>query len=294
MISEEKIRELVRMGNENRNLDYKGAFSWDQPGNDTKCELAKDVLAFANTRDGGVILIGVNDKSGDLEGLTEEQYTSFDQTKLNNFVEKYTDPRHTSRVHRMVVDGKRVVVIDVPEFSELPILCACDANSSSNSSRLILRKAALYMRTARATSELIEDADAMRELLNRGLLRRQNDLLRAFKQIIQPSEIDPQREPRIEFKTEVERAERYFVELNGGEFAQSPHWEVQMQPEDYLPNRLPNLMELQHLTQQSAISLRGWTFPIVGRVSGSEWTNFEGGSQSFYAGRGRGDKPEAI
>ena len=292
MISVERIRELVQLGTENRNLDYKGAFSWADARPDEKCEIAKDVLAFSNTRDGGVILIGVHDKSGILEGLTEEQYASFDQTKFNNFVQKFTDPRHTANVHRLVIDEKRVVVIDIPEFSDVPILCARDANSSSNPSKLILRRAVLYKRTDRATSEAIEDAEEMRELLSRGLLRLQDDLLRAFKQIVQPNALDRNLEPGAKFRAEAESAELYFSELDGGSFALLPHWAVQMQPESYIANRIPTATELQRRIQESAISLRGWTFPIVGRVSASQWTNFEDGSQSFH--NGRGDRPEAI
>ena len=239
MIAIERIRELIQLGNENLNLDYKGAFSWDQANNDQKCEIRKDVLAFSNARDGGVILVGVNDKTGVLEGLTEEQYASFDQTKFNRFIQKYTDPRHTSSIHRIIIDEKRVVVIDIPEFADVPILCARDANSSLNPSRLILRKAALYKRTERATSEPIEDAEGMRELLNRGLLRRQDELLRAFKQIIEPSDIRPTQEPEAEFKAEVESAVVYFSGLDGGTFAELPHWSVWIQPETYIANRIP-------------------------------------------------------
>lgn len=213
MISAERIRELVRLGNENRNLDYKGAFSWQGASNDEKCEIVKDVLAFSNTRDGGMILIGVNDKTGVFEGLTEEQFASFDQTKFNSFVHKYTDPRHTSNVHRVVVDQQRVVAIDIPEFADVPTLCARDANSSVSQNRLILRRAALYMRTDRATSEMIDDADAMRELLNRGLMRRQNELFRAIKQIVLPNQATTISEQGAEFKAEVEDAERYLSEL---------------------------------------------------------------------------------
>jgi hypothetical protein len=292
VISVERIRELIRLGNENCNLDYKGAFSWEKASNDEKCEITKDLLSFSNTRDGGVILIGVNDKSGALEGLTEEQYASFDQTKFNNFVQKYTDPRHTANVHRIVIDEKRVVVIDIPEFADVPILCARDANSSVNPSRLILRRAALYMRTEKATSELIEDADAMRELLNRGLLRRQDELLRAIKQIVLPNQTTTTFEPGAEFKAEVEDAERYFSELDDGAFSQLPRWTVQLQPEMYLANRISSSSQLQRLVLDSAISLRGWTFPIVGRVTGAVWTNFDGGSQSYF--NGRGQRPEAL
>ena len=115
----------------------------------------------------------------------------------------------------------------------------------------------------------------MRELLNRGLLRRQDELLRAFKQIVQPNALNHALEPGAEFKAEAESAELFFSELDGGSFAQLPHWTVQMQPESYTVDRIPAATELQRRIQASAISLRGWTFPIVGRVHASQWTNFE-------------------
>lgn len=239
-----------------------------------------------------MILIGVNDESGTVEGLTEKQYASFDQTKLNAFVHKYTEPRHTANVHRLVVDQKRVVAIDVPEFADVPILCARHAHSSVNQSKLILRRATLYMRTEKATSEPIEDTDAMRELLNRGLVRRQDELLRAIRQIVLPNQTTPLGEPGAEFKAEVEDAERYLSDFENGMFAQLPRWTVQLQPGTYVADRIPSASHLQRLVQESAISLRGWTFPIVGRVSGAVWTNFDGGSQSYF--NGPGQRPEAL
>lgn len=152
-----------------------------------------------------------------------------------------------------------------------------DANSSSPS-RLILKRAVLYKRTDRATSETIEDAEEMRELLNRGLLRQQDELLKAFKQIIQPNELTHTLEPGAEFRAEIESAQLYFSGLEGGSFAQLTHWTVQMQPESYIVDRISTATELRRRVQASAISLRGWSFPIVGRVHASQWTNFENGT----------------
>jgi hypothetical protein len=75
-------------------------------------------------------------------------------------------------------------------------------------------------------------------------------------------------------------------------FAQLPRWTVQFRPETYIASRISSASQLQRLVQESAISLRGWTFPIVGRVSGAVWTNFEGGSQSYF--NAPGQRPEAL
>lgn len=77
-----------------------------------------------------------------------------------------------------------------------------------------------------------------------------------------------------------------------GAFAQLPRWTVQLRPETYIASRISSASHLQRLVQESAISLRGWTFPIVGRVSGAVWTNFDGGSQSYF--NAQGQRPEAL
>lgn len=77
-----------------------------------------------------------------------------------------------------------------------------------------------------------------------------------------------------------------------GTFTQLPRWTVQLRPETYIASRISSASQLQRLVQESAISLRGWTFPIVGRVTGAVWTNFDGGSQSYF--NARGQRPEAL
>jgi hypothetical protein len=282
VISENRIRELISLGNENRNLDFKGAFSWATATTEEKCEIVKDVLAFANTRDGGVILVGVNDKTGAIEGLTDDQFASFDQTKFNEFVHKYIDPRHTCGVCRLVLDTHKVVAIEVPEFGDVPVLCKSSIQNSLKPTQLILRQAGLYKRTDKATSELIDDADEMRELINRGLLRRQDELLRAFKQILLPQESLTSSAPGVEFREEINAGRKYFDELEDGKLMQSGHWFLLIRPEMYIRDRIATLLDLQRRVQTSAVSLRGWSFPIAGRTGNATWSNFNGGSQSFY------------
>lgn len=77
-----------------------------------------------------------------------------------------------------------------------------------------------------------------------------------------------------------------------GTFAHLPRWTVQLRPETYIASRISSASQLQRLVQESAISLRGWTFPIVGRATGATWTNFDGGSQSYF--NAHNQRPEAL
>ena len=68
---------------ESRGLDYKAPMSFG-PGNREKAKIIKCLMAFANTQDGGSILVGVSEASGKFvsSGLTDRQADSFDQSKV--------------------------------------------------------------------------------------------------------------------------------------------------------------------------------------------------------------------
>jgi hypothetical protein len=282
ILSKQHLRDLIASGSENRNLDYKQPFSWSNITRDEKLGIVKDVLAFANTRDGGVILIGVEDKTNAFIGLSEEEAGSFDQTSFNDFVHKYTDPQHTCYLQRREIDGKRIVAIVVPEFEDVPVLCKQTVQAEREVNKIVVRKAGLYKRTDKATSELIENDTDMRELLNRGILRRQDELMYAIRQILLPTDAQAMSDTNTAYVTEIQDALIYFGALWSGKLLDGPHWTLTMRPVNYAKDRIPNLAVLQNRVQASAVSLRGWTFPIVNQVSDSGWSNFSGGSQSSH------------
>ena len=278
MITDDKIRELIAIGGESRNLDYKGPFSWSSVSKDEKIKIAKDVLAFANARDGGVILIGVDDATGELLGLSDEQFSSFDQTKFNDFVQVYTDPRHTSNIYRRELDGKKIVVIEIPEFVDVPIVCRQEATSSADPHKTYLRKAALYKRTDKATSEAIDDADELRELLNRALLRRQDELMAAMTRII-----NPQRQPEpiaelASYDGEISETDEFISLKIHDALANLGHWTVTFRPTRYVRNRIPELRTVQSMVREARVTARGRDFPYIAEPNAS---NFGRGFQSW-------------
>lgn len=277
MISDQKIRELIAIGNENRNLDYKGPFSWAAAQKDEQIAIVKDVLAFANTRDGGVLLVGVNDKTGVLDGLTDEQSSSFEQTRFNDFIQEYTEPKHACFIYHRDIDSKKIVVVEIPEFSDTPILCKRTVQSTADPKKILLRKAGLYKRTDKATSELVEDSSEMRELLNRGLLRRQDELMTAMNRILRPRGDSQSVESESQYVAEMDEAINFLEGIGEGRLRQLPHWVLAIRPASYSKKRIPELGELQRLVRDSVVSLRGWTFP---HINEGYLTNFSDGFQS--------------
>lgn len=60
-------------------------------------------------------------------------------------------------------------------------------------------------------------------------------------------------------------------------FQASPRWELIAHPSQYLPERIPNLPNLQRFIKESQVSLRGWPFPFLG--SSGEQSAFNTGFQ---------------
>jgi predicted HTH transcriptional regulator len=155
----QELRDLVQHGREERNLEYKGSVSWSDP--EIKAKLTKAALAMSNIRDGGAIVVGV-EQGGELfkpVGLTQEQLDSFGQDSVASYVNNFADPYVELTVLRGDIGGEQFVVIQVREFQEPPTICRRDG--------IGLRKGAIYARTRRIhkSAEVPGQAE-MREILD--------------------------------------------------------------------------------------------------------------------------------
>ena len=126
--SSELIRFIEAAG-ENINVDAKAAMEWD--GQEHSASLAKDILAFANSRDGGVIVIGKAEKDDgqfELTGVTPEQAATFETTKVATWVNNHCDPSVHLSCNTVAHEAKLFVVITVREFDDVPIMCTKNLN----------------------------------------------------------------------------------------------------------------------------------------------------------------------
>jgi len=167
------LRDVLERGNEARNLECKERIDWHTASDDEKCEIVKDILAMANTQGGGWIIFGVRNEPFELVGLTEDEFNSLDNTAVNDFVAIYTDPPHRVDVQRAEYETKPVAGIFVPEFEDLPVICAKERHSSTDQRKLILRKSAIYVRTDKANSEEVSSSAQLRALLELAISKRQ-------------------------------------------------------------------------------------------------------------------------
>lgn len=149
-LSEGKLRMLLDLKEERSELDYKEAF--DNSSTRDKVELAKDVLAMANTN-GGYLVLGVRD-DGTPVGLSRDQYEQLGGSNLANKVNAYCRPRQASltlRKHDTEVGAVKMLLalVFVRKKEGLPIFMARDGtypHPTRKTQECAFRKDDVYVR----------------------------------------------------------------------------------------------------------------------------------------------------
>jgi len=280
MLTEDDVRRLLSLRTENRNLDYKRTCNWSTATNDEKCEIVKDILAMSNTQDGGQLIFGVEDETFEPAGMSDAEFQSFDPTRLNDFLRRFTDPPLACGVYKFTFDGRRCAVIEVPEFSEVPIICKADANSAIEPRRLILKRGGMYVRTDRPSSELVSSVEEMRDLVGRASRKKREELLRSIRDLLAGNDAVQQDEAQPAYDAELEETDGFFTEVLPADFNNHAHWKVVVHPGTYAEHRVPTHQQLGELLRRSSVALRGWDFPHTDRDNAS---NFAQGRQSSTA-----------
>ncbi|RIK10618.1 MAG: hypothetical protein DCC49_02895 [Acidobacteria bacterium] len=178
MITTNELEEILAFDREQRRVEFKGPGSLDD--NRFFAKVTRAVLAMANRRDGGLVIIGVDDSApANSTGMTPDQLSRWvDLDVIADRVAQYADPGVEIEVAAVSVNECDFVVIQVAEFAEVPVLCKKDYAPSSPGGAHILRRGACYVRssTGKIESREIGTQSEMRELLDLATEKR----LRSF------------------------------------------------------------------------------------------------------------------
>jgi predicted HTH transcriptional regulator len=159
-MNEEEFAALLALGHEVTGTEFKGS----GPASDRHlfAKVVKAVLGMANRRDGGRVIIGVEDNGGTPNpvGLTKPDLDTWKYDDAAAKLAEYADPSVNLELKREQHNGKDYVILYVAEFDDIPILCKKDYPD-------ILRKGACYVRPRKKpeTTEIPTQED-MRDLLD--------------------------------------------------------------------------------------------------------------------------------
>jgi hypothetical protein len=271
---------LLESRREDAHLDYKISLDWDNCEKPEKVEFVKDILAFANTRDGGRIILGVENSNFQAIGLEEQVLKSLDVTKINGFLKAYTEPLHSCSLSKFDHQGKWFVVIEVPEFSSSPIICKKDFLPENG--KPILQAGALYIRNAAGESKRISTAEEMSDVLNRALRGKSTEILRSIETLITGKKAESL---TAEWLGEsVAKAHKLIDQRIGEDVrkAGNSYRLVVIRPSVDLSPYVPDLAALRDRLRLAKVSYRGWDFPHEQtNTDHGGFFSFDDGIQSF-------------
>ena len=164
-MTEAEFDELLALGEKQR-IEYKAP----GPANDAGfiARIARAVLGMANRRDGGLVIVGVEEVERRLKwvGLDEATMATWQaRDNVEVSINAYADPSADFDIE-FEPTSRRCVIIRVREFSDQPLLCKKGFTDPGKGGKEILRQGACYVRSRRSvgTSEIPSQED-MRALL---------------------------------------------------------------------------------------------------------------------------------
>lgn len=160
VMTNEEFEQLLALSHEISGVEFKGRGRHSD--RQFFAQVVRAVLAMANRRDGGIIVIGVEDTGTSLNpiGLSVQELTTWRYDDVADGIASYTDPGVSFELEVKEHLDNSYVVIEVSEFEDVPVLC-------KRSYQGILRDGACYVRTRRKpeTTEIPSQAE-MRDLLD--------------------------------------------------------------------------------------------------------------------------------
>lgn len=120
----EELETQLRLGRETQTFEVKGCMPWHVT------TLAKDILAMANHRDGGVIVIGVQDRTFAREGVDAQIKATYDVDAMRAKMKRFADPPVRFDVDFLTdAGGLEYVVITVKTYETVPVISRANNNS---------------------------------------------------------------------------------------------------------------------------------------------------------------------
>ena len=272
---EKEIVEMIEQRKETRNVDYKAPHAWDT---ESKAGLAKDIMAFSNTRDGGTLIIGISEKkdgSGyDIKGLTSDQLKTYDISSIGSYVNERCEPAPKYDVLKRQYQEKSLVIIQVSEFDSAPIICKKDAQKPYEKKDFIFKKGQILVRTDDAKSKPIQSAEEMHKLLGLAITKKGDELLQSIQRIIKGSPIEePVIPPEKMYHEEIEKTKESFEEAFR-DYGKDGFWEFVVYPLEYVEKRIDNYQELKDEILNATVYLRGgFPYHIIDRTIVSNLKN---------------------
>ena len=302
----EHLIRWIECPGESDHIDAKGPMKWD--GQASSADLAKDIAAFCNSLDGGVIIIGKPEPSpGQFvnTGLTADEADSFETTEVAKWINNRFRPPIRLACHRVDHLGKTFVVITVQQFDDIPAFCVKSYQDPTDNRKHILREGAVYVRNQNAESKPVGTVDEWRSLIGLATKTRANEFLAMFNAMLKGKPLIPQPSDEEQFKRESSQVWED-LGVTQSQKATAGAWWMSFSPGTYNPWRWPEPEMLEEAIRKHSIRVYrsfpayhrdtvGMGWGIASDEHGETWAMTHSGlfvfHREFYENRETGKGP---
>lgn len=173
MLPDQTAEEIFALDHETRHVEWKTA--GDLSEKRYLAKIARALIAMANTKGGGFIVIGIKESGGAdrrnlsqserMVGVSDVELPMWSHQGLADKLQEYMQPPAIFECHQVTRAGKSFVVVEVEEFADQPLICTRE--SQAQDGEKITQRGACYIRSrANVRSVPIGTYEEMRDLLD--------------------------------------------------------------------------------------------------------------------------------
>lgn len=247
----QELEQLIEVQTETQNLDFKADMPWSPQ------DMAKDFIAMANVRDGGTIVIGVNevDESFLGTGVSAVNVKTYSTDIMRDKLGRYMDPLPDFRVFTPLdLQGRKYVVIKISPFKDVPVISKTDIQGK-------LKGQTIYYRNTnkRVESAPVANSNDLRDIIEAAAVKMMQ-IRRAAGFTL--AEFEQVKNKKIEPAIIKESAEPVVVPDDGllAIIKKRGYWEINLTP--IVPPTPRPLKQGLEIVERSRTRLN-WDFPHV-------------------------------
>ncbi len=155
---------------ESKSIEYKTSFAWPEkkdflPDNQKAQEVIRTILALSNTRDGGKIIIGVDQdrehKKLTPAGVSEEILKTYDHDSIFEMVRYFGNPQPEFETKCHKWKDMKFIIFHVEGFKQGPVISKTNIKKNIEQ----IKSSAIYIRTHKPETKVLDKPEELYNLM---------------------------------------------------------------------------------------------------------------------------------